>query len=43
MATLVLAMMVFSTMPMSVGAEDSGGVQASESTVAISPSSPVEG
>ncbi|MBF91013.1 MAG: hypothetical protein CMP75_04550, partial [Flavobacteriales bacterium] len=35
--------MMFSTMPMSVGAEDSGGVQASESTVAISPSSPVEG
>ena len=30
-------------MPLSVSAEDSGGVQASESTVAISPSNPVEG
>ena len=41
--TLVLAMMVLSVMPMSTQAEDSGGVQASESTVAISPSNPVEG
>ncbi len=30
-------------MPISANAEDSGGVQASESTVAISPSNPVEG
>tara|TARA_B100001778_G_scaffold173159_1_gene142386 strand:- start:1863 stop:4595 length:2733 start_codon:yes stop_codon:yes gene_type:complete len=36
-------MMILSVMPLSVEAEDSGGVQASESTVAISPSSPVEG
>lgn len=35
--------MVLSVMPLSVSAEDSGGVQASESTVAISPSNPVEG
>ena len=41
--TLVLAMMVLSVMPLSSQAEDSGGVQASESTVAISPSNPVEG
>ncbi len=41
--TLVLAMMVLSIMPLSTQAEDSGGVQASESTVAISPSNPVEG
>ena len=43
LTTVVLAMMVLSVMPLSVSAEDSGGVQASESTVAISPSSPVEG
>ena len=43
LATVVLAMMVLSVMPLSVSAEDSGGVQASESTVAISPSNPVEG
>ena len=40
---LILAMMVLATMPMSVNAEDSGGVQASESTVAITPSNPLEG
>ena len=40
---IVLAIMILSVMPISVDAEDSGGVQASESTVAISPSSPVEG
>ena len=40
---IVLAMLILSVMPLSVNAEDSGGVQASESTVAISPSSPVEG
>ena len=43
LVTVVLAMMVLSVMPLSVSAEDSGGVQASESTVAISPSNPVEG
>ena len=43
LTTVVLAMMVLSVMPLSVSAEDSGGVQASESTVAISPSNPVEG
>ena len=40
---IVLAMLILSVMPLSVNAEDSGGVQASQSTVAISPSSPVEG
>ena len=40
---LILAMMVLAAMPMSVNAEDSGGVQASESTVAITPSNPLEG
>ena len=43
LTSIVLAMMILSVMPMSVEAEDSGGVQASQSTVAISPSSPVEG
>jgi len=43
LTTVVLAMMILSVMPLSVSAEDSGGVQASESTVAISPSNPVEG
>ena len=43
LTSIVLAMMILSVMPLSVEAEDSGGVQASESTVAISPSSPVEG
>ncbi|MBJ63063.1 MAG: hypothetical protein CMB57_07390, partial [Euryarchaeota archaeon] len=42
-SAVVLAMMLVSTMPLSVNAEDSGGVQASTSTVAISPSNPVEG
>ena len=42
-SAVVLAMMLVSTMPLSVSAEDSGGVQASTSTVAISPSNPVEG
>ncbi|MBA4694546.1 MAG: hypothetical protein H2066_01680 [Candidatus Poseidoniales archaeon] len=41
--TLVLAMMILAVVPLSAQAEDSGGVQASESTVAISPSNPVEG
>ena len=40
---IVLAMLIVSVMPISANAEDSGGVQASESTVAISPSNPVEG
>jgi len=43
LTTFVLAMMVLSFMPLSATAEDSGGVQASESTVAITPSNPVEG
>ncbi len=34
---------MFSTIPLYVSAEDSGGVQASSATVFISPSSPVEG
>ena len=42
-SAVVLAMMLVSTMPLSVNAEDSGGVQASSSTVAITPSNPVEG
>lgn len=41
--TLILAMMILAVMPLSVSAEDSGGVQASSSTVSISPSDPVEG
>ena len=36
-------MMVLAVMPLSTMAEDSGGVQASASTVSISPSEPVEG
>jgi len=36
-------MMILAVVPLSAQAEDSGGVQASESTVAISPSNPVEG
>ena len=43
LTTIVLAMMLLAVVPLSVNAEDSGGVQASESTVAISPSNPVEG
>jgi len=43
LTTIVLAMMILAVMPLSVEAEDSGGVQASESTVAITPSNPVEG
>ena len=42
-SAVILAMMLVSTMPLSVNAEDSGGVQASSSTVAITPSNPVEG
>ena len=42
-SAVVLAMMLISTMPLSVNADDSGGVQASSSTVAITPSNPVEG
>jgi len=41
--TLILAMMVLAVMPLSSNAEDSGGVQASASTVSISPSNPDEG
>ena len=41
--TLILAMMVLAVIPLSSNAEDSGGVQASASTVSISPSSPDEG
>jgi hypothetical protein len=41
--TLILAMMVLAVMPLSANAADSGGVQASPSTVSISPSNPVEG
>ena len=36
-------MMLVSTMPLSVDAEESGGVQASSSTVAILPQIPTEG
>ena len=36
-------MMILAVMPLSVNAYDSGGVQASESTVSISPSNPIEG
>ena len=43
LTTIVLAIMVLSFMPLPATAEDSGGVQASESTVAITPSNPVEG
>ncbi len=43
LTTVVLAVMLISLMPMPTTAEDSGGVQASSSTVAISPSNPVEG
>jgi len=43
LTTFVLAMMLVSTMPLSVDAEESGGVQASSSTVAITPQNPVEG
>ena len=43
LTTVVLAMMLVSTMPLSVDAEESGGVQASSSTVAITPQNPVEG
>jgi len=43
MTSLILAMMVLAVIPMPVSAGDSGGVQASESSVGISPSSPVEG
>ena len=43
MTTLILAMMILAVMPLSVSAEDSGGVQASSSTVSLSPSNPVEG
>ena len=41
--TLILAMMVLAVIPMPASAGDSGGVQASESSVGISPQSPVEG
>lgn len=41
--TLILAMMLLAVVPLSTNAEDSGGVQASESSVGFSPSSPVEG
>ena len=41
--TLILTMMILAVMPLSISAEDSGGVQASSSTVSISPSDPVEG
>ena len=40
---LILAMMVLAVIPMPASAGDSGGVQASESSVGISPQSPVEG
>ena len=43
MTTLILAMMVLAVIPMPVSAGDSGGVQASESSVGISPPNPVEG
>ncbi len=43
LTTLILTMMVLAVMPLSTMAEDSGGVQASASTVSISPSEPVEG
>jgi hypothetical protein len=43
LTTLILAMMVLAVIPMPANAGDSGGVQASESSVGISPSNPVEG
>jgi hypothetical protein len=43
LTTLILTMMVLAVVPLSSTAEDSGGVQASASTVSISPSEPVEG
>ena len=43
LTTVVLALMLVSTMPLSVDAEESGGVQASSSTVAITPQNPTEG
>jgi len=43
LTSIVLAMMILSVMPIVAEAEDSGGVQASESTIAITPSNPVEG
>ncbi len=41
--TLILAMMVLAVIPMPTSAGDSGGVQASESSVGITPQNPVEG
>ena len=41
--TLILAMMVLAVIPVPASAGDSGGVQASESSVGISPPNPVEG
>ena len=41
--TVILAMLVLAVVPMPSEAEDSGGVQASPSTVAVTPSNPVEG
>ena len=41
--TVILAMLVLAVVPMPSQAEDSGGVQASPSTVAVTPSNPVEG
>ena len=43
LTSLILAMMVVAVMPTPVDAADSGGVQASPDTVAITPANPVEG
>ncbi|MDP6869570.1 MAG: CARDB domain-containing protein [Candidatus Poseidoniaceae archaeon] len=43
LTVLVLSILVLSALPLPANAEDSGGVQASSSTVFITPSDPVEG
>jgi hypothetical protein len=42
-AVLVLSMLLLSSIPMLVSAEDSGGIQASAGTLGFSPSNPTEG
>ena len=43
LTTLILAIMILGVMPMPSMGEDSGGVQASSSTISVTPSNPVEG
>ena len=43
LTTLILAIMILGVMPMPSIGEDSGGVQASSSTISVTPSNPVEG